>query len=252
MRRCTQSRRNLCIDGKNLLLFSSFLLHATHSFSVTENHGERIFPWFVEPARPRIGCGIRFAVTACALRVCQSSRESILLMREWIAQRGQASVEARNDDDPSKMKEEEWRGGARLSFLMSIGSDSLLNAAMISRSGRGRTRPRSLARWFTRSRFDTRGCWSVSLLLLRREESVRHTRVETEYSLGEYRLDGIFRIVAPRESNDRCCLPLQDLFRSNSFIFRFSARLISTNCLVFIIVYTFRVFTSTTLGRAVL
>lgn len=66
-------------------------------------------------------------------------------MREWIAQRGQASVEARNDDDPSKMKEEEWRGGARLSFLMSIGSDSLLNAAMISRSGRGRTRPRSLA-----------------------------------------------------------------------------------------------------------
>lgn len=146
MRRCTQSRRNLCIDGKKLLLFSSFLLLATHSFSVTENHGERIFPWFVEPARPRIGCGIRFAVTACALRVCQSSRENIiLLIREWIAQRGQASVEARNDDDPSKMKEEEWRGGARLSFLMSIGSDSLLNAAMISRSGRGRTRPRSLA-----------------------------------------------------------------------------------------------------------
>lgn len=139
-----------------------------------DRKSRRIFPWFVEPARPRIGCGIRFAVTACALRVCQSSRENIiLLIREWIAQRGQASVEARNDDDPSKMKE--WCGGARLSFLMSIGSDSLLNAAMISRSGRGRTRPRSLARWFTRSRFDTRGCWSVSLLLLWREESVRHT-----------------------------------------------------------------------------
>lgn len=252
MRRCTQSRRNLCIDGKKLLLFSSFLLLATHSFSVTENHGERIFPWFVEPARPRIGCGIRFAVTACALRVCQSSRESILLMREWIAQRGQASVEARNDDDPSKMKEEEWRGGARLSFLMSIGSDSLLNAAMISRSGRGRTRPRSLAG--SRDRDSIRGDVGRFLSSSYGERRVcdTHSSVETEYSLGEYRLDGIFRIVAPRESNDRCCLPLQDLSRSNSFIFRFSARLISTNCLVFIIVYTFRVFTSTTLGRAVL
>lgn len=105
------------------------------------------FP-FVEPARPRIGRGIRFVVTACACARVIGVDESILLTREWIAQRGQASVEARNDDDdddPSKMKEvEEGRRAARLSFLMSIGSDSLLNAAMISRSGRGRTRVSSL------------------------------------------------------------------------------------------------------------
>lgn len=79
------------------------------------------FP-FVEPARPRIGRGIRFAVTACACARVIGVHESILLTREWIAQRGQASVEARNDDDdddPSKMKEEEeGRRGASCSIVV--------------------------------------------------------------------------------------------------------------------------------------
>lgn len=197
MRRCTQSRRNLCIDGKNdlllllllLVLFSSFraFLPATH---VCEEKitADVYFPrsW------NRLRRGIGFMCNACAAIHPRVHESNILLIAgEDCATRSSSRVEARNDDDdPSKMEEEgaEGRGAARLSFLMSIGSDSLLNAAMISRSGRGRTRVSSAG---SRDRDSIRG--DVGCLLgFSPPTSVCDSCYRDKSSLGEFGLEMAF------------------------------------------------------------
>lgn len=166
MRRCTQSRRNLCIDGKNdlllLLLFSSFraFFLATHVCEAKIT-ADVIFSPFVEPSS---SSGEESG--SCVTRV-PSEFTRVYSLDCGRGLRNEVKLESRSDDDdPSKMEEggAEGRGAARLSFLMSIGSDSLLNAAMISRSGRGRTRVSSAG---SRDRDSIRGDvgWLVGWLL---------------------------------------------------------------------------------------
>lgn len=129
-------------------LFARF--SSSSSRQKTENHGGCIFPvrgtsssqnW----TRNQIRCN--------CVRVCQSHRSS----REYPLDAGVDCATRSSQCGSAERRRRRWslenEGGgggtqrgraARLSFLMSIGSDSLLNAAMISRSGRGRTRVSSL------------------------------------------------------------------------------------------------------------